>query len=408
MNDLKVYECFVEDWDECGIYDVSFVTEPAVEENFVALSKQEVMLHTDKHKQILTGVLLKPNQLIYRCDGTSEYYITFTEQQIEAIAHKMMREQVALTDTSHQHQARLKGNYLVELWIVQDPTNDKAKALGFDVPKGTLMCSYKITDKSYWDNEVLTGNVRGFSLEGLFNQAERIENKLNKQDIEMSILNKIKALLESVEDIDQVTSKDVTESGELVRTFELYDGQTLTVDAEGFATIDGEQAQAGTHKLLDGNYAVVDEAGLFVCTQEEEVTEGDKAPEEALTPEELAKEDEEKEEKEDETVTEEEEVTEDEETDDSTNEKKEDEEEEKLEDEDESEDLKKQLEEANAKIKELEDELAKLKGENAEKEAEITELKKVTPKVNKVESRLSNAKASKISRMSNVLNSFGK
>ena len=142
MAKIPIYECKIDESlnDVTGIYAISFVDEPAVEENFVALSKQAVLLNKDTKKQILTGVVLKPNQLIYRLDEENQpYYIQFSENEIEKISHKMMKAGLALYHTKHQHESELKGNYLTELWIVTDPDNDKSNALGFkDLPKAAF------------------------------------------------------------------------------------------------------------------------------------------------------------------------------------------------------------------------------------------------------------------------------
>ena len=168
MN-IPIYNCIVEDGvnDITGIYAISFVDSPANEVDFIALkqeAKTPVYLNKNDQKQILTGVVLKPEQLIYRfSEQLGEYYIKFSAEQIERIAQKMMKTGLALQHTTHQHEKPLKGNYLTELWIVENPELDKSKALGFqDLPKGTLMCSYKIEDSEYWKNEVMTGHVRRF------------------------------------------------------------------------------------------------------------------------------------------------------------------------------------------------------------------------------------------------------
>lgn len=269
MGKIPIYECKVDESlnDVTGIYAISFVEFPAVEVDFVALSKQKVLLNKDTKKQILTGVVLKPNQLIYRLDEQNQpYYIQFSEVEIEKISHKMMKAGLALQHTTHQHESELKGNYLTELWIVTNPENDKSNALGFKVlPKGTLMASYKVTDKNYWENEVMTGKVKGFSLEGFFNQELKLnkiikKNNMNKHK-KTSLLSKIGKFLMDIEDVQRT---DSTDSGENVRIYQLYDGKEVIVDEDGFATIDNEQAPSGEHKLYDGNTLVIDEAGQFV------------------------------------------------------------------------------------------------------------------------------------------------
>lgn len=301
---LPIYKCEVEESlnDDTGIFAVSFVDYPAVEVDFVALSKQkaEHKLHYHEDKQILTGVVLIPDKMIYRYDeNMGEYYITYSAEMIEKISHKMMRNSIVLHNTTHQHENSLGGNYLTEMWIVEDPENDKSNALGFkDLPKGTLMCSYKITNSDYWNNEVKTGNVKGFSLEGYFYQnklsKQTTKNNLsidktlknnkikntNKMSKNTSFLNKIRKVLQN--GIDEVDALDTTDSGENYRIFVLADGSEIRVDEEGYATIDGEQAPSGEHILSDDAVIVIDADGYLVETTDKPTSEEPATPETEL------------------------------------------------------------------------------------------------------------------------------
>lgn len=286
MN-IPVYNCLIDEntEDQSGIYAISFVDVPANEIDFVTLAKQPKLerLNRDSKKQILTGVVLRPDQLIYRNDPRGEYYIRFSAEEIEKIAQKMMRTGIALQNTTHQHQNPLEGNFLTELWIVENPQHDKSQALGFaDLPKGTLMCSYKIADKHYWDTQVMTGNVRGFSLEGFFFQ-EISNNKTiksitnQKQNEKMNQRNKKTGTLFSrisqfFLDIQAVEKADSTSSGTAYVLFTLDDGKEVYIDADGFATLDDEQLPAGDHPLADGNILVVDDQGQFIETKEAATT----------------------------------------------------------------------------------------------------------------------------------------
>lgn len=302
MN-IPVYNCLIDENenDDSGIYAMSFVDAPANEVDFVALNQQHKReyLNKDTHKQILTGVVLRPDQLIYRHDPQmGEYYIKFSADQIEKIAQKMMRTGIALHNTTHQHQAPLKGNYMTELWIVEDPANDKSRALGFgNLPKGTLMCSYKIEDSDYWNNEVMQGNVKGFSLEGLFfqetalNKQYRHKNNTQIKQMNMNYRNKksgnmFAKLAQFFLDIQAVEKADATTSGIAYVVFTLADGKEVFVDADGFATLDGEQLPAGDHPLADGNTMSVDDQGQFVGTKE--ASQKSDKPQDATAPEALS------------------------------------------------------------------------------------------------------------------------
>ncbi|SHG13852.1 XkdF-like putative serine protease domain-containing protein [Dysgonomonas macrotermitis] len=297
--DIPIYNCLINESleDESGIYAISFVESPANESDFVTLAKQKagVFLNKDTQKQVLTGVVLCPDQLIYRNDPEhGAYYIRFSADQIEKIALKMMRTGIALHNTTHQHQSPLEGNYLTELWIVEDTGNDKSRALGFDtLPKGTLMCSYKVEDKYYWDTQVMTGNVKGFSLEGFFiQQADLITNtNQNKHEKMNRKAKKSGTLLSRIAqfflDIQTVEKADSTSSGSICIIFTLADGKEIYVDKDGFATLDGEQVPAGEHPLSDGNILVIDGEGQLVETKEASVSNVD--PEKVTAPQTLKK-----------------------------------------------------------------------------------------------------------------------
>ena len=272
--------------DNTGIFAISFVDIPANECNFVALHKQRpVKLALDRQKQILTGVVLIPDQLIYRYDDAlGEYYIKFTAQDIEKIAQKMMKTGLALSTTTHQHEKPLKGNYLTEIWLVSDSKKDKAAALGLgELPPGTLVASYKIEDSAYWRTEVLSGNVKGFSLEGIFNfnsvkmkketktaaqlaKEQAAAKKKPKGKLAAALAAMFGVLMEgeteaAAEDLVDEAAKDEVDAGDPYLVYELADGGEVWVDADGFATMDGEQMPAGEHALSDGNFLIIDDSG---------------------------------------------------------------------------------------------------------------------------------------------------
>ena len=297
---IPLYQAQISDSDDTGIFAMSFVDYPANEQNFVALSKKRPQkLNLNKQKQILTGVVLIPDQMIYRNDEhLGEYYIQFSAADIEKIAAKMMRKGLALSTTTHQHEAPLKGNYLIELWIVKDPKRDKSVALGLgEYPAGTLMASYKITSPNYWRKEVLSGQVKGFSLEGFFNYnsikmkktttpAAKLAAK-KKPSVVSAFFKSMAAMLEgdTVTDAEAIVDeadKDEVDAGEPYLIFELAEGGEVWVDADGFATLDGEQMPAGDHALADGNVIVIDDSGMLVVTQSEAGTEEETVPETTL------------------------------------------------------------------------------------------------------------------------------
>jgi len=138
----------------------------------------------NEEKRIVTGPLMIPNMEIpRRAEDGSRYYVYFTEDTIRQIAEKFVREKkLDRTNIEHDSEDMRDQNYLFETWIVENPDMDKAKALGFEVPKGTWMGSMRVMDDTTW-NMVKEGKIKGFSVEGFFGEmspAEKDEELYNQ------------------------------------------------------------------------------------------------------------------------------------------------------------------------------------------------------------------------------------
>ena len=67
-----------------GIDAISIVEHPAIEEDFITMSKDQKMefKEVDQEKKILMGAAMIPDKPIYRRDGDEEYYVFFTKETI--------------------------------------------------------------------------------------------------------------------------------------------------------------------------------------------------------------------------------------------------------------------------------------------------------------------------------------
>lgn len=167
---LPLYEMTAEDTALGGVLGISLVDRPAIQVNFVALGQQAkakpVKLVADKARKMLYGPILIPDQRIYREfeDGPCE--VLYRRNVIEEVAHRFMLRG-AQRNITHQHERMQEGVVMVESWIKEGPS-DKSVQLGFNAPDGTWFGGAKVLDDAYWQNEVMTGKVMGFSLEGFF------------------------------------------------------------------------------------------------------------------------------------------------------------------------------------------------------------------------------------------------
>ena len=191
--DKKIIELIIDENDlQTGIHAVSVVHSPAIEENFIALSKHEIELkEVDTEKKILMGAALVPNKQILRADKDGNgYYIYFSEDTIKK-ASELFLMRSNQNNATLEHKEKLNGMSVVESWVIDNPKMDKSKEYGFNLPKGTWMISMKVNNEDIW-NDVKAGKVKGFSIEGYF--ADKYEMSQEKDERE-EIINQLKQLL---------------------------------------------------------------------------------------------------------------------------------------------------------------------------------------------------------------------
>ena len=202
---MRIVELILDEESELGIEAISVVENPAIEEDFVALKSQEFKLaEIDGERRILMGALLIPNKPIYRRNGEDEYYIYFSKDTVlKASQMYLMNSKQNNSTLEHQHQ--LEGLSLVESWIVEDKVHDKSVKYGMDLPLGSWVGSVKVNNDQIWNEFVLSGKVKGFSIEGFFaDKMERpndqtIKDELAKIEEEEAeyLLAEIKAIIKN-------------------------------------------------------------------------------------------------------------------------------------------------------------------------------------------------------------------
>ena len=177
---MKIVELVIDELDEnSGIDAISLVENPAIEENFLALSKNKEykFAEVDAEKRLLMGAILVPNKPIYRKDGDTEYYIYFTKDTVRK-ASELYLSNGNQNNSTYEHFEKINGVSLVESWIVENKEQDKSALYGMDLPLGSWVGSVKVYNDEIWNEYVKTGLVKGFSIEGYFaDKAERPKEK---------------------------------------------------------------------------------------------------------------------------------------------------------------------------------------------------------------------------------------
>ena len=194
-----------EENNEIGIEAISVVENPAIEEDFIALSNDIIELkEADKEKKLLVGALLIPNKPIYRRSGDDEYYVYFSKDTVLK-ASQMYLQNGNQSKATLEHSHDINGLTLVESWIVEDDVHDKSRKYGMNVPIGTWMGAVKVNNDEVWNDFVKTGKVKGFSIEGYFaDKMERPKDKDLQEELSKIeeaeaeyMLSQIKAVIKS-------------------------------------------------------------------------------------------------------------------------------------------------------------------------------------------------------------------
>lgn len=289
MNtEIPIYD-IVLDENSIGLTAISLVDEPAIMENFVAFSKQNMIWMSSREKREVVAPLLIPDQLILRrADDGTLYYIRWRRETILQAAEKyilngffnnftFMHAYFYNKDMKYEDSFE-KDIYMKRLWTIEDEKNDDANTkYGFNLPVGTLMCHFKVMNRKIWQ-KIKNKEVLGCSIEAYTTMAKNNDKNdihMNKLDVnakQMNLMQKFIQFLNEVSveaaDISDIAKKDDTESGDVSLKYFIDDEHWIEVDAEGFAR-DAEfnLVAEGEYKLADGNVLVVNSENKFVETR---------------------------------------------------------------------------------------------------------------------------------------------
>lgn len=271
---LPTYEIVFDEAKVDGVFGISLVEDPAIQSNFIALSKQQkIQLSTiDNEKRILLGAVLVPDLPIYRNQNGMEFNIVFSADTIRKSMENFFKQSYQ-QNSSLEHDKEIEGVTFVESWIKEDDVHDKSVAYGINEPNGTWFATMKVDNDEIWNDYVKTGQVKGFSIDGMFD-LEKI-NLNNAMNLE-SITNAIKEGFEAI--LSNKQEEVVVELAQI----KLIDGVTI-LEAESFEAgmpvfviaENGDKVPApiGEHELEDGMILVITEEGMIAEIKEKEVEE---------------------------------------------------------------------------------------------------------------------------------------
>jgi len=163
--DLPLYDIDLGDINsENGMFRISLVAAPAIEENFIHFKDEKIEFFKDEDKRQVVGPIMIPNKPIYRRNSdVGEYYIRFTEKAIDDIMYKYSKDgKFNLFNIEHTDQ-NFDGVTMLEIWKKESDA-DKSSKYGYDLPDGTVFVKAQIEDESLWSS-IKDGEINGFSIE---------------------------------------------------------------------------------------------------------------------------------------------------------------------------------------------------------------------------------------------------
>lgn len=201
-NEIQVIELLIDEDNEWGgINAISIVENPAIQEDFIALSKDESikLAEVDTERKILMGAALIPDKKIIRMNENGKYYIYFSKETVEK-ASQLFLSRGKQNNSTLEHEVEIGGLSVVESWIIEDNVHDKSRKYGLNMPVGTWMVSVKVNNDQIWDDFVKTEKVKGFSIEGYFADAlERPQEDIEEELAAQEAIKILKDLLTNIE-----------------------------------------------------------------------------------------------------------------------------------------------------------------------------------------------------------------
>lgn len=177
-SELKDYELILDNEDRFR---------NLIDGKVVEMSAQEI-------KGVFYAPVMIPDLKIPRIDEeTGEKYLVYYDAAtVEQLANNYFKQNGNSNTNIEHEQEGIDGVYPVESWIVQDPENDKSKAVGMPLQKqGTWIMGYKCDSPEILE-QIKNQLLQGLSIEGLLDTEEDTDSPISKFNKQKSMFEKLK------------------------------------------------------------------------------------------------------------------------------------------------------------------------------------------------------------------------
>ena len=203
---MKEIELTIEEGTDDGVFAVSLVGNPAMEGNFIALSKNNIELKViDEERRVVVGLALEPEKRITRVKDGKEFKVWFSSETIAKTQEVYMRNLNA-NNVNEEHKKPIKGATVIESWIVESEKHDKSNLFNLSAKVGSWILMMKIENDEEWAS-IKDGIYLGYSIEGHYSGFEQLQSKEVSAD--EKLLNELRELLTNAELKGILTDKPI-------------------------------------------------------------------------------------------------------------------------------------------------------------------------------------------------------
>ena len=163
MDKLPLFDITLDDIEQ-GMYKISLVDKPAIEENFIYFNevKKIEMFSNDERKEVVGPIMIPNKEILRHSPDMGYYYVRFTEDTIRDIMYKYSKEGLFNAfGINHAHDT--EDVVMLEVWM-KESENDKSKDYGYNLPNGTVFVKAKIESDELFSS-IKSGEINGFSIE---------------------------------------------------------------------------------------------------------------------------------------------------------------------------------------------------------------------------------------------------
>lgn len=274
---LPIYKLVFDACDaEGGLQAISLVADPAMEAAMVTFSEEaaevaQVVFAIDHDRMRMKGVVAIPGKMIPRKNVAGRFgpgIVTIDATDIALMSDDFFRKGRQRNITSKHKDPISFGTVVESIVVTPELQQGFQEMLGQEVPVGSLVQTLQFDEtpeaRAYWDSEVKTGNVTGYSLEAFLKHvpAKIQQTNMSKEKNEGFIARMKRAF--GIVRFEKIALERQFLGDEQNTPIDVTDGVARYVDENGEPA---DFLPAGIYQMADGSEIEVGEAGVIKVTE---------------------------------------------------------------------------------------------------------------------------------------------